>query len=737
MAFNCQSSCELITQLHNQYVTLFDSYFLPQGIALNISLQRFAGQYTLWIICVDDLAFTILKKLNLANVRLLKLVDLETNELRLAKKNRNSREYFWTLTPFLAKFIFDLNPSFDKIIYVDADMWLFSDPSSIITEFIESGKDVLITKHAYASEYDQSLVSGLFCVQYLIFKNNSRAELVRKEWELECLEWCYQEPEADRFGDQKYLDKWPTIHRDFVHVLGNLPAMQGPWNTIQFPYQKAIFHHFHGFRIGKDFTYRLSTDYVIPTQTIQNIYEPYFLDIVSAIKLLRQHGFQYKEQFINKNPGLFSIFSNKAAIATATLPNKPVHVLNISIGDNRGGASRSAYALTKAINESSENFISTMLVKNKITSDPFVFNSLSVVGNLRFYVLNTLEDLLRKFFKKDGNYRSFGLASAGITKLINDLKPDIIHLHWICGLLSIRDISKINKPIVWTLHDAWPILGTKHLLVEDKIESFTTNEQSHKLSLTDYIIISLKKRYWKNKGIIFISPSQWLSRNIVNHSFILNNSLDVIPNIINTNKDWFEVPKDEARISLNLPLNKKIILYSAEHGATDANKGLSLFIDAINIYTKKYLLNDELIVLLIGNSLSQFRQRFDSKVSLHFLEITNESAILRARYSAADTCVVPSKIENLSNTILESLACNTPLVACDVGGNSEIITHKRNGWLTSTCDANDISDGIYWALNEYQPHQGCISNPKVFSEKFNPILNLSKHLSIYKKMLTT
>ena len=38
------------------YVTLFDSLFLPQGLALHASLQQHAGEHRLWVLCVDELA---------------------------------------------------------------------------------------------------------------------------------------------------------------------------------------------------------------------------------------------------------------------------------------------------------------------------------------------------------------------------------------------------------------------------------------------------------------------------------------------------------------------------------------------------------------------------------------------------------------------------------------------------------------------------------------------------------
>ena len=65
------------------FVTLFDSLFLPQGLALHMSMERHVKNYTLWILCVDDEAHAVLTKLQLPNVRLLQLSKLETEDLLL------------------------------------------------------------------------------------------------------------------------------------------------------------------------------------------------------------------------------------------------------------------------------------------------------------------------------------------------------------------------------------------------------------------------------------------------------------------------------------------------------------------------------------------------------------------------------------------------------------------------------------------------------------------------------
>jgi hypothetical protein len=275
------------------YVTLFDSLFLPQGLALHLSMERHAGSYTLWILCVDDAAFKILQRMELPNVRLLQLSKLETAELLDVKAKRSIAEYCWTLTPFAPRFVFEADHTVERATYLDADMWFRKNPLPIFRELEVAGKQVLITDHGYAPEYDASYLSGQYCVQFMVF-TRSGGEVVRKWWEERCVEWCYARIEAGKFGDQKYLDDWPERFQDEVCVLSDQELMLAPWNATRFPYGRAVCWHFHSLRIVEmDSSGRLGVDvgdYPLPRVTRQYIYEQYVYDLRQSIELIQQHG---------------------------------------------------------------------------------------------------------------------------------------------------------------------------------------------------------------------------------------------------------------------------------------------------------------------------------------------------------------------------------------------------------------------------------------------------------------
>lgn len=294
------------------FVTLFDSKFLPQGLALHLSLSRHLNDFKLWIICVDDLAYEILNKLQLKNTILLLLTNIETPELREVKAKRTRVDYFYTLTPFAPRFVFENDSSVKRVTYIDADLWFRKNPKPIFGEFEKSKKYVLITDHAYSPEYDSSTDKGQYCVQFMCFIRDY-SEPVRRKWEEQCLEWCSSIPENGKFGDQKYLDTWPTEFADFVHVLENKELILAPWNAQRFPYGNSIAWHFHGLRIivRKRKIKALIGNYSIPCVTRTNIYELYANDLNNAIETLQKINYIPISQASTNRVLIIKIFLSK------------------------------------------------------------------------------------------------------------------------------------------------------------------------------------------------------------------------------------------------------------------------------------------------------------------------------------------------------------------------------------------------------------------------------------------
>jgi hypothetical protein len=276
------------------YVTLFNSLFLPQGLALYRSMERHFGSFVLWVVCADIETYDILKRLDLPHLRVLKLSELETDVLKKVKPERSVREYFWTLTPYAPRFVFEADDTVSRVTYIDADLWFRKSPNALFEELNSSGKAVLITDHGYSPEFDLSATSGQFCVQFMVF-DRERGEPVRRWWEERCTEWCFAREENGYFGDQKYLDDWPERFGKLVHVLSDHSLTLAPWNATRFPYGNSVFYHFQGVRIISNQIIEVGS-YPLPQTLVKYVYRPYFSDLRSAIESLSVVGYQLKPQ---------------------------------------------------------------------------------------------------------------------------------------------------------------------------------------------------------------------------------------------------------------------------------------------------------------------------------------------------------------------------------------------------------------------------------------------------------
>ena len=239
------------------FVTLFDNNFLPMGLCLHRSLLEHGQPFHLWILCMDELVERHLHQLALPHVSLISLREVEDDRLLAVKPTRSRGEYCWTLTPFTPQFVFDRDPSVERVTYLDADVFFFDAPHLLIDEFTASAKHVLITEHAYDPRYERSgraKRGGRFCVQLITFRRTAAAAKVMRWWQDRCLEWCYARVEDGKFGDQKYLDAWPELFGDEVHILRQKERTLAPWNVSY--YEKLgqgriapVFYHFHGLRL--------------------------------------------------------------------------------------------------------------------------------------------------------------------------------------------------------------------------------------------------------------------------------------------------------------------------------------------------------------------------------------------------------------------------------------------------------------------------------------------------------
>lgn len=274
----------------HRFCTLFDSNYLTRGLALYHSLKNTGESFVLYAVCFDDLAYVVLTKLGLPDLVAISLEQFETSSLLAVKPQRTAGEYCWTCTPHVISHVLETYHLSD-VTYLDADLFFYEKPSILFNEFEQSGASVLITPHRYTPRYDQSIASGIYCVQFMTFKADECGLKVLQWWQDRCLEWCYNRVEDGKFGDQKYLDNWPEQFK-CVHVLQHVGGGVAPWNIQQYNLScderkiyanewPVVFYHYHGYKQYTDNTHDLG-GYRITNTAIDLLYRPYVQSLQEA-----------------------------------------------------------------------------------------------------------------------------------------------------------------------------------------------------------------------------------------------------------------------------------------------------------------------------------------------------------------------------------------------------------------------------------------------------------------------
>lgn len=408
-------------------------------------------------------------------------------------------------------------------------------------------------------------------------------------------------------------------------------------------------------------------------------------------------------------------------------------VLMVNKADIIGGAARAAYRLHRAL--ISQGVDSKMLVSSKKSDDDSVLADDSKKSKIFAAFVSKLDSMPVRFYKNKSRtlFNSAWISINKLGKIVKEINPDIVHLHWICGgMLRIGEIKKINVPIVWSLHDMWAFTGGCHY--DEWCNKYKNNCGKCKVlnSKFDY---DLSRSVWNRKNRVFsktenitiVGLSNWLAECAKNSSLLKKKTVVNLPNPIDTNK-YKPIDKSVARELLNLPQNKKIILFGAMSATSDKRKGYSQLIDAVNKIEEE---NIELVVF--GNSGSKIKEDF--KYKINFVGKLKDDISLQILYSAADVMIVPSLQENLSNVILESLSCAIPVVAFDIGGNSDMIEHKNNGYLAKPFDTYDLAKGIEWILNSENYSFLCENARNKAINEFDSKIVANRYIDLYKKII--
>lgn len=351
-------------------------------------------------------------------------------------------------------------------------------------------------------------------------------------------------------------------------------------------------------------------------------------------------------------------------------------VLHVTYADSGGGAARAAYRLHGALRD--RGIDSSMLVMKKGTDDPHVHVARAWFPGRNGLARRLHDRILRAVPAADPRAdRSLNLVPGRLHRQINASGADVVHLHWVHEeMISVAEIARIEKPIVWTLHDAWACGGSEHY------------PAAHDARLLERFMRARKRRHWRDLPWVLVAPSRWMAGVCGNSATFQDRIVHVIPNPVPT--EFSPRDRREARRKLGLGDDTRTLLFGA-HDVTLPRKGADLLAQSLQALGSSA---GPLDLLVFGGGDAM------PPVPLPVRRTGWVADDLATLYNAADVLLAPSRIDNLPNTVAEAAACGLPTVGFRVGGLPDLVCHRHTGYLAEPFDAADFTNGIRWVLGE-------------------------------------
>ena len=350
-----------------------------------------------------------------------------------------------------------------------------------------------------------------------------------------------------------------------------------------------------------------------------------------------------------------------------------------------------------------------------------------------------LEVFFHAFLTRLTGIQGYGtfLTTRRLLRLIRWWKPDVIHFHNIHGYyldLSIApSVDKLKIPVVWTLHDAWPLTGRCAYFFQcDGWRTGCTRcfyRRTYPKSYFDSCALMCREKrrllgdVWRP---VIVTPSQWLAA-FVAEACEGKCRVEVIPNGVDTQL-FRPRQRLEVRRKMGLPQDKKIILFTAAN-LRDERKGARYFFESL-----RFIAVQNWMAVTVGEKVDLPADRADEQ-QIKQLGPVRDSELMASIYSAADVFCISSLDDNFPSTVLESLSSGTPVVGFRVGGIQEQVTEDC-GILVARGNSRALGNAITMLLENDELREKMSTNSRVRVISQYSIGQFgSRYIELYRELL--
>jgi glycosyltransferase involved in cell wall biosynthesis len=420
---------------------------------------------------------------------------------------------------------------------------------------------------------------------------------------------------------------------------------------------------------------------------------------------------------------------------------RAVKVLHLSALDSQTGAGIAAARIHEGLR--ARNVDSRFCVAYSLVGLDSAFTpKITLLGRADRLARRKIDGWLVRLYSPDyDNVLSTGIGGLDIRRIVARVQPDILQLHWIGGnSFSLGSLSGVKVPVVWRLPDMWPFCGLEHY--ESNPQKYVDSPKFGIRLSRPYFDISEFFRYRKLatyrtiRDMRIVCPSRWLMSEVKRSALLGSRDVSRIPTSCDTASF---LPKDRraSRKALGIPVDKFVVLVGATSMRTRW-KGLDLFVNAMAQVGRDPSVKSAVGIHVVSFGKDPFQApELNGLLSIEHFGQVKDRRLMSILYNAADVFVAPSRMENLSNAVLEALSCGTPVVAFNVGGMPDMIEHKSNGFLASPFDTSNLADGIRWAIDRRDDEKIRDAARNKILKEFSLENEINQYIDLYGKLLAS
>lgn len=414
-----------------------------------------------------------------------------------------------------------------------------------------------------------------------------------------------------------------------------------------------------------------------------------------------------------------------------------MRVLHLSTFDVRGGAARGAYWLHRELQR--QGVDSKMLVARKYGSDNDVFEIGGTIGRIANGMRIKLDSLpLRHYRRTNDSFWTVGWLPCRIDNAVNRFAPDLVHIHWVGGgFFPIQSLKSLHHPVVWTLRDMWAFTGGCHYTAGctrylsscgqcPQLGSAVESDISRSIWLR-------KEEAWSGLDLWLVPISSWLADCARQTDLLRDMPIEVIPNGIDVTRFAIH-DKLASRAAWQFGPERRRILFGAVDAVRDPRKGFDHFIEAVRHLACRGW-SERAEVVVFGDFPPESMPALGLPV--RFVGVINDDAALAQLYAAADVMVVSSTQEAFGKTLIEAMACGTPVVAFDEGGPADIVAHRKSGYLARPFSAEDLASGIQWCIEDAERNRKLGRAARESAKRDFDIVHVAeRYRALYRQILS-